>query len=152
MLFFKSIPAGADHVNPLRKQFFPTCHLEPANNLSYTLHSWLLEPFQSWVAGFAKTAVGLHKHSEEGKREAGCYILPLLSTETAVSSHVRQSQQKLTRLSAIQQRAFKWKVPIPAPEAGQGSVPRSPARRESQAFACSVHLSKHCSWCAMQPE
>lgn len=36
------------------------------------------------MAGFAKTAVGLHKHLEEGKREAGCYILLFLSTETAV--------------------------------------------------------------------
>ena len=34
--FFESIPAGADHVSPLREQFIPTCRLEPANNLSFT--------------------------------------------------------------------------------------------------------------------
>ena len=34
--FFLSIPAGADHVSPLREQFIPTCRLEPANNLSFT--------------------------------------------------------------------------------------------------------------------
>ena len=32
----ESIPAGADHVSPLREQFIPTCRLEPANNLSFT--------------------------------------------------------------------------------------------------------------------
>lgn len=72
------------------------------------------------------------------------------------SSHVRQSKQKLTKLSTIQQRAFNgclsMEVTSPAPEAGQGSVPHSTARRESRAFACSVLLSKHCPRCAIQPE
>lgn len=88
-------------------------HLPPWASQQSQIHHFILdyvEPFQSWVAGFAKTAVGLWEHLEEGKMWGR-----LLHSSTLFywkkqlrSSHVRQSKQRLTMPSTIRQEAFKW--------------------------------------------
>lgn len=50
------------------------CHLPPPASQQSQLHHSILdygEPFQTWVAGFAETAVGLRKHLEDGKMWGG---------------------------------------------------------------------------------
>lgn len=88
-------------------------HLPPWASQQSQLHHFILdyvEPFQSWVAGFAKTAVGLREHLEEGKMWGRLLHASTLFywKKQLWSSHVRQSKQKLTMLSTIQQESFKW--------------------------------------------
>lgn len=91
-------------------------HLPPWASQQSQLHHFILdyvEPFQSWVAGFAKTAVGLREHLEEGKMRGR---LPHSSTlfywkKQLRSSHGRQSKQKLTMLSTIQAGGIQMNFP-----------------------------------------
>lgn len=120
--FFESVPTGADHVRPLREQFIPTCHLKPANNLSFTTPFLIMESHSNleWQ-DLQRQLLGSTNIWRRAKCEVGCYILLLPYWKQQLrSSHVRQSKQKLTELSTRQQQAFKGisphNVSIPASE------------------------------------
>lgn len=112
-LFWVS-PHGSRPCEPIKGAVHS--HLPPRASQQSQLHHSILdyvEPFQSWVAGFAKTAVGLHKHLEEGKMWGRLRhsSTPFYWKKQLWSSPVRESKQKLAVLSAIQQQAFNWIFP-----------------------------------------
>ena len=97
--FFEPIPAGADHVSPLREQFLPTCRLEPANNLSFTTPFLIMYSHSNpeWQ-DLQRQLLGSRNIWRRGKCEVGCSILLLLfftERKQLRSSHGRWSKQKL---------------------------------------------------------
>lgn len=131
-------------------------HLPPRasqhSQLHHAIHDYV-EPFQSWVAGFAKTAVELHKHLEEGKmwgrfRHSST---PFYWKKQLWSSPVRESKQKLAVLSTIQQQAFKWIFPHGSHNPSTKGEAPSPTPQHG-GKAKSLHALFTWSNCAIQPE
>lgn len=148
--FFESIPTGADHVSPLREQLLPTCRLEPANNLSFTTPFLIMYSHSNpeWQ-DFAKTAVGLQEHLEEGKMWGRLLhsSTPFFTERKQLrSSHGRWSKQKLWCPAPFSSQHSNVFSPPPMSTSSQpppGSVPHS--ARGSGVFACLVHLTKCCN-------
>lgn len=113
LFLFESIPAGANHVSPLREQFIPTCRLSQPTILASSLHSWLCTAIPI-LSGrdLVKTAVGLHKHLEEGEnmRYVAAFFLLFLLKETAASFTWRMKTKALMP-STIQQPTFQMHFP-----------------------------------------